>query len=351
MSEFSNRYRILEQAKCEALEHDKATLVRGLEEEISNSLNSQTDHEVAVEALKNVEGKFDTLEANLNTLKTAKKLLEQKHEKVCTDFKNLKSKNDDLEKEIKLNSVALKNIKKEAKDDAYKHEKIVSNKEQKIQELLEFKRKKCSEEKDIKVKQKKIDKRLKNIHETEAKLKLAKVDIDVKPTKFDENENESQPDDHITPLVPVSNVFQIFSEVEQVYDNTIEKDITLEEDNIEEDKIRNENVEYKIEEALNKTKSKILNKMKISVHEKIRARPESDNLTDDEIAEIETELMDGVEVTLAEELEAWKQHLNSNFPDYSNCEGVTEHEDLTDEHGFYWGGEEELEIMFRDIDS
>ena len=48
------------QAKSDILEHQKVTLIRDLEEEISNSLDSKAELEIALNKLTNVETNCET---------------------------------------------------------------------------------------------------------------------------------------------------------------------------------------------------------------------------------------------------------------------------------------------------
>ena len=65
--------------------------------------------------------------------------------------------------------------------------------------------------------------------------------------------------------------------------------------------------------------------------------------------------MEEMEETLEDQLESWRKGLeaksvktlkilNSEASDHDTEECFDEDED---DHGFYWGGEEELEILFR----
>ena len=92
------------------------------------------------------------LERDFESVKVENKALKAQHEQTSTELKISKSKNIDMEKEIKTLSVAMKKVQKEAKEESFKHEKIVYTHVQKIQELQEFKIKKSSEEKDVKKK-------------------------------------------------------------------------------------------------------------------------------------------------------------------------------------------------------
>ena len=202
--------------QCQFLENEKSSLTSNLEEEILNNLSSKTRLELSENRLNNVQDKFESLETKYQKLKTEKELLEKRHEKNCAEFRISKSESEDLSKELNSLSVALKSAKKQLKDETFKHEKIVSKHVAKIQDLEEFRLEKCSEEKEFKKKQKKLNQKLKKVHESEAKLKLSKLEVKPKLTLIDENRNEPDPEEEndLTPLIPVSNLYDIFSEAD-----------------------------------------------------------------------------------------------------------------------------------------
>ena len=89
---------------------------------------------------------------------------------------------------------------------------------------------KSSDDKDLRNRQNKQNKKLKNVNDTEAKLELAK-EKEVNPAATNENKNEPAPkeDESITPSIPVSNLFKVFS-VEPVLEELVEED-SFREDN------------------------------------------------------------------------------------------------------------------------
>ena len=189
----------------------------------------------------------------------------------------------------------------------------------KIQDLEEFKLEKCSEEKEIKKKQKKLDQKLKKVHEREANLKLGKLEINPKSTMSGGNRNEPNPEEEnkIIPSIPASNFYDIFSEAEITSDDTVKADLVVEErlqkvsaetnNIIEENKFGNDI----FEEAITKTREKFIVRVQESVRDKLKAREASDIFTDDEIIELETELLDELELEATHfiETESWEEHL------------------------------------------
>ena len=68
------------------------------------------------------------------------------------------------------------------------------------------------------------------------------------------------------------------------------------------DKLDLENVEMKIDdEALERVKAKIHAKLKIAIHEKVRGKPDIEQLTEEEIVNLENELLTDMEQSLEEE--------------------------------------------------
>ena len=86
---------------------------------------------------------------------------------------------------------AIKSLKKEAKDNNFKHKKIIKTKDDTIEKLLEYKIMKTSQEKGFKNKTKKLAKKLKAVEERETNLKLAEVNLDPIQKKVDFNDNEA----------------------------------------------------------------------------------------------------------------------------------------------------------------
>ena len=332
------------EAKCETLEQEKANLVRELEEEIFNHLNNKSKLEAADVALNNVHQKCDVLDTNLKKLQRENKLLENQLEKSNSNIKSSKSEIHELEKEKKTLSTAYKRFEKETRKEETKHEHIVKRLEHKIHELLEYKREKSLEDKECEAKLKKLNKRLKHVQENEAKLKLAnKVVFQPKTVQVDENENEAdEPNAQIMPTVRVSNFFDIISE-EDTKENVLD-------DRTETDRIDLEKAIGEFDnEALIERKSKIFEKMKISIHEKVMAKPGIELFTDEEIEDLENELMADMEETVEVEYKNMKEQFETEFSEARDFEGLGDHEDIIEEQDFYTGGEEESEIMYREM--
>ena len=58
-----------------------------------------------------------------------------RHEKTCSELKNVKSEVDNLKKEINQSSVIIKTLKKEAKEADSQHPEIVKKKDNTIHNL------------------------------------------------------------------------------------------------------------------------------------------------------------------------------------------------------------------------
>ena len=321
------------QSKCEILEHEKATLVKDFEEEISYSLDLKSKLETTIDKLKSATDNFDDLEANMKKLQQEKKLLEKKHQIVSAESKTSKTQINDLEKDIRGTSVALKSSKKDLKEEALRHEKTVINLKKKIEDLEKFKARKSLEEKEIKVKEKKLNKKLKNVSDIEAKLEFLKAKTSERPTLNDINENE-----------PICNDDVATSQQVDVIENVME-----DANNGNCPEVTKPN----IEDTWIKIKSKLQLKMKSAIHEKVEARAGVDIFSEEEKIDLEEELLNEMEITVAKDLETWRQNLESELVvSGDSTEEVDQDEPFDDQdHGFYWGGEEELVMMFRSIDS
>ena len=101
-----------------------------------------------------------------------KRQLQIKHEKVCSDVKNLKQENADLRKDLGSTQVALKSARKGSQEISKEFEKDILVLNKKVESLQEYKTTKTDEEKELKQKLKKAEKKMKKLDEKEAKLKV-----------------------------------------------------------------------------------------------------------------------------------------------------------------------------------
>ena len=178
------------------LEHEKVTLINKYEEEISFNEQFRTEY-------KQLESAHEILNKSYQNLRTEKNFLESKHQKVSLEQKALKSENDDLQKEVRNINVALKSAKKEMKDASYKQEQKSNYQEERINELLEYKKVKVSEEKTFKNKQKKLETKVNKVLEKEAAAEIKMKSALAKEADFkqlnkhsmngDDNQNNSVP--------------------------------------------------------------------------------------------------------------------------------------------------------------
>ena len=111
-------------AQCLYLDQEKTSLIANLEEEITITLEAKKEIKVTVAKLNNVQEKFESAEAKLKTLQSDKRNLESKHVTTCSELKLSKSKNEELFKEVKTTSVAIKNAKKDLKEESLRNEKV-----------------------------------------------------------------------------------------------------------------------------------------------------------------------------------------------------------------------------------
>ena len=172
VSKLNERVSFLEKANDE--------LKQNYDAEVNNNeahINQIKSLEVEIRQIKSQQKLVETeIEENVKLKVKAtteeKRVLQIKHEKMCAEIKIVKVENEDLKKNINSSNVALKPSRKELKDVIYKFEKKVEQLEEKIEDLLEYKRNKTAEERDLRSKLKKVDKKLKNMKENEASLNL-----------------------------------------------------------------------------------------------------------------------------------------------------------------------------------
>ena len=166
-----------------------------------------------------MHAKIESLEYTLEHLKVENRKLGNKHEKNCEELKSSKINNEELSKELKTASVALKSAKKELKEEVIRHEKEAIQHIDEIKNLKEFKRQKCLEERELKKRQKKLNKKLKNVMNSDVKV-VEVLEKEIKSVVVDENENEEvSGDDQFKvsePTIPVTNLFGALEEAKPI---------------------------------------------------------------------------------------------------------------------------------------
>ena len=134
-------------SKCEALEKACEALKNNYEDAVNDSEKKYKyiiDLEAIVKTLHEKVGEEkaaseDTLTKEAKAAKEVNRLLQIKHEKICSDNRILKKESEDLKKEIDIKNVALKSALKETKDATKIHEKDVRKYENEIENLLNYK--------------------------------------------------------------------------------------------------------------------------------------------------------------------------------------------------------------------
>ena len=306
--------------KNEHLEKANDDLKNDYNEEVlaSEALKAALDD--SKERLNCLGANFEQIQSELHKSKCHLKQLEEKHAKTCVELKGLKK--NDLEKETKHLNVAIKALKKESKTIQSERDKVVKEKDDTIQELLQFKILKTSEEKALKNRTKKLDKRLKAVEEREIKLRESNEGNDtsseMKVRDVNENETNVTFEESSTvasqsiPRIPTKNSFEVLGKQNQE---------VLEVDENDSDAFEN----------------KLRKKIRDSTKKKVQAKLSEDLLSDAEAVLLEEQLIEEFDEVIKEEMERFKSNLE---PGKVMEEEETEYEEPC--HQFYWGPEGEI---------
>ena len=84
-----------------------------------------------------------------------------------------------------------------------------------------------------------------------------------------------------------------------------------------------------------------------TVKQLIMTKPAREDLTEEEITVLENELVDELEDSIDIELESLRLQIESETIQAFDHLEFEDYDDTNEDFDFYWGGEEELEIMFR----
>ena len=145
-------------------------------------------------------------------------------------------------------------------------------------------------------------------------------------------------------------MFGILAEEEVLTEQILRKGTTDEEECMiakSYEVVEKDNIEKGIEEILTRAKTKFRTNLRANVRAKIMAKPASEDLTEEEISVIENELVDEIEDSIDIELESWKSQIESETLEALQHFEAEDYDDTNQDFDFYWEGEEELEIMFR----
>ena len=173
--QLQSRCTFLEQAN-DHLRHEFANAVDEIEGQRNTIDELQSEKRDLNKQLSESSDNIDiAVETKTKHINDEKRTLQIKHEKICSENKNLKSDLENARKDLNQTAVALKSSKKETKEASDILQKKTGQLETKIKALEEFKKDKMSEEKELKAKLKKVDKKLKAVQEKESKLKLERI--------------------------------------------------------------------------------------------------------------------------------------------------------------------------------
>ena len=114
------------------------------------------------------------LEFKVQDLTRVNKVLETKLEQLKTELKAQKHEKEDVDKVNETLNISLRTIKKELRDNNHDFEKKISDLEDKIKNLNEFKVLKAAEEREMKNRSKKLDKKAKQLDDQEAAILVEK---------------------------------------------------------------------------------------------------------------------------------------------------------------------------------
>ena len=156
------------QSHCLFLEQSNSRLKSDFEDAVHELEVLQSEKNDLSEHLTESKDKIDIVGNNIKVVNEEKRALQIKHERICSENKNLKNELESTKADLVTAVSTLKTTKKEAKDSSLQTEN--GQMEEKIKVLEDFKRAKMSEEKILRNKIKKVEKKLKSVHEKEAEL-------------------------------------------------------------------------------------------------------------------------------------------------------------------------------------
>jgi hypothetical protein len=198
------------QSRCLFLEQSNSRLKSDFEEAVHELEVLQSEKNDLSEHLTESKDKNDIVGNNIKVVNEEKRALQIKHERICSENKNLKNELESTKADLVTAVSTLKTTKKEAKDSSHQNEKKTGQMEEKIKVLEDFKRAKMSEEKNLRNKIKKVEKKLKSVHEKEAELVLQRksfmeiFDDTVREPERNNNQNVEvkTASDHLAKSVP-----------------------------------------------------------------------------------------------------------------------------------------------------
>ena len=137
------------QSRCLFLEQSNSRLKSDFEEAVHELEVLQSEKNDLSEHLTESKDKIDIVGNNIKVVNEEKRALQIKHERICSENKNLKNELESTKADLVTAVATLKTTKKEAKDSSHQNEKKTGQMEEKIKVLEDFKRAKMSEEKNL----------------------------------------------------------------------------------------------------------------------------------------------------------------------------------------------------------